>query len=87
MLETILHAHSQAEARTPEFQHHDMGPANNKGADQPVLPRSLISGFVIRYLKSKVTIIMCGPRRGIGPSDPPPPLGKSCYMGFYRNKH
>ena len=29
--------------------------ANNKGADQPAHPRSLISAFVIRYLKSKVT--------------------------------
>ena len=27
----------------------------NKGADQPAHPRSLISAFVIRYLKSKVT--------------------------------
>ena len=29
--------------------------ANNKGADQPAHPCSLISAFVIRYLKSKVT--------------------------------
>ena len=29
--------------------------ANNKGADQPAHPRSLISAFIIRYLKSKVT--------------------------------
>ena len=29
--------------------------ANNKGADQPAHPRSLVSAFVIRYLKSKVT--------------------------------
>ena len=28
---------------------------NNHGADQPEHPRSLISAFVIRYLKSKVT--------------------------------
>ena len=26
------------------------GVANNKGADQPAHPRSLISAFVIRYL-------------------------------------
>ena len=30
--------------------------ANNKGTDQPAHPRSLISAFVFRYLKSKVTI-------------------------------
>ena len=30
--------------------------ANNKGADQPAHPRSLISAFVIRYLKSKGTM-------------------------------
>ena len=29
--------------------------ANNKGADQSAHPHSLISAFVIRYLKSKVT--------------------------------
>ena len=29
--------------------------ANNKGADQPAHPRSLISAFVIRYLKCKVS--------------------------------
>ena len=29
--------------------------ANNKGADQPAHPRSLISAFVIHYMKSKVT--------------------------------
>ena len=28
---------------------------NNKGADQPAHSRSLVSAFVIRYLKSKVT--------------------------------
>ena len=28
---------------------------NNKGADQPAHPRSLISAIVIRFLKSKVT--------------------------------
>ena len=32
--------------------------ANNKGADQPAHPRSLISAFVIRYLKSKETLII-----------------------------
>ena len=29
--------------------------ANNKGADQPARPRSLISTFVIRNIQSKVT--------------------------------
>ena len=29
--------------------------ANNKGADQPAHPRSLISAFVIHYMKNKVT--------------------------------
>ena len=29
--------------------------ANNKGRDQPAHPHSLISAFVIRYLKNKVT--------------------------------
>ena len=32
--------------------------ANNKFADQPAHPCSLISAFVIRYLKSKVTTCM-----------------------------
>ena len=32
--------------------------ANNKGADQPAHPRRLISAFVIRFLKSEVTIIL-----------------------------
>ena len=31
---------------------------NNKGADQPVHPGSLISALVISYLNSKVTIIL-----------------------------
>ena len=31
--------------------------ANNKGADQPVHPRSLISTFVIRYLDSIIPIV------------------------------
>ena len=30
-------------------------PANNKGADQPAHPHSLISAFIIRFLKSNVT--------------------------------
>ena len=36
--------------------------ANNKGADQPVHLRSLISAFVIRHLNSKVSRsdIFCG---------------------------
>ena len=46
----------------PELQNH-MGIdkrnpdliAKNKGADQPAHPRSLISAFIIPYLKSKVT--------------------------------
>ena len=58
-----MQARSQAEARKHGLQHH-MGIdhetltllANNKGADQPAHPRSLISAFIIRYLKSKVTI-------------------------------
>ena len=46
----------------PGLQHH-MGLdiltlllANNKGADQPARPRSPISAFDIRYLKSKATM-------------------------------
>ena len=31
------------------------GCANNKGADQPAHPRSLISAFVIRLLKSTIS--------------------------------
>ena len=31
------------------------GFANNKGADQPVRPRSLISTFVIRFLESIIS--------------------------------
>ena len=30
------------------------GVANNTGTDQPVHPRSLISGFVIRFLESNI---------------------------------
>ena len=29
--------------------------ANNKGADQPVHPRSLISTFIVRYLDSMIS--------------------------------
>ena len=32
-----------------------LGVANNTGADQPVHPRSLISAFVIRVLKSTIS--------------------------------
>ena len=44
------------DARNPRTQlpENNKG-ANNKGADQPSLRRSLVSVFVIRYLKSKVT--------------------------------
>ena len=31
--------------------------ANNKGADQPVHPRSLISTFVVRYLDRMICIL------------------------------
>ena len=31
--------------------------ANNKGADQPVHPHSLISAFVVRYLDSMITLV------------------------------
>ena len=31
--------------------------ANNKGADQPVHPRSLISAVVVRYLDSIIAIL------------------------------
>ena len=31
--------------------------ANNKGADQPVHPRSLISPFVVRFLDSMICIL------------------------------
>ena len=31
--------------------------ANNKGADQPAHPRSLISTFVVRYLDSIIPIL------------------------------
>ena len=52
-------ARSQAEVRKPGLHDH-YGPitfllANNKGADQPAHSRSLISAFVIRYMKSKET--------------------------------
>ena len=30
---------------------------NNKGADQPAHPRSLISTFVVRYLDSKIPVL------------------------------
>ena len=31
--------------------------ANNKGADQPVHPRSLISTFVVRFLDSTIPVL------------------------------
>ena len=33
-----------------------MSYANNKGADQPAHPRSLISAFVVRYLDSIISL-------------------------------
>ena len=36
------------------------GFANNTGADQPALPRSLISAFVIRYYKSIICKLATG---------------------------
>ena len=33
-----------------------MSYANNKGADQPAHPRSLISTFVVRYLDSIISL-------------------------------
>ena len=34
--------------------------ANNTGADQPAHPRSLISGFVIRFLESIICYLATG---------------------------
>ena len=34
-----------------------MSHANNKGADQPVHPRSLISAFVVRCLDSVISLV------------------------------
>ena len=34
-----------------------MSYANNKGADQPARPRSLISAFVVRYLDSVMSLV------------------------------
>ena len=31
--------------------------ANNKGADQPAHPRSLISAFVVRFLDSLISLV------------------------------
>ena len=31
--------------------------ANNKGADQPAHPRSLISAFVVRYLDKIISLV------------------------------
>ena len=58
-----IQARSQAEARKPVLLHHmgldtrnpDLVACSNKGADQPAHPHSLISAFVVPYLKSKVT--------------------------------
>ena len=36
------------------------GSANNTGADQPAHPRSLISAFVIRFLKSTISTLATG---------------------------
>ena len=59
----VFQVRSQAEARKPGLQRHGhihekprlFLIANNKGADQPAHPRSLISAFIICYLKSEVT--------------------------------
>ena len=32
--------------------------ANNKGADQPAHPRSLISTFVVRFLDSTIPVLV-----------------------------
>ena len=37
-----------------------MGSANNKGADQPAHPRSLISALVIRFLESIISKLATG---------------------------
>ena len=60
----IRQARRQAGARKPLLQHHmhidaktlTLLVANNKGTDQPAYPRSLISAFVIRYLKTRSDI-------------------------------
>ena len=36
------------------------GFANNKGADQPGLPHSLISAFAIRFMKSSISKLATG---------------------------
>ena len=66
-IQCMSQARSHAEAR---IQHHigldaktlALLLAKNKGVDQPAHPRSLISAFVIRYLKSKVSLHshLCG---------------------------
>ena len=35
--------------------------ANNKGADQPAHPRSLINAFVVRCLDSVISLIIISP--------------------------
>ena len=35
-----------------------MSYANNRGADQPALPRSLISTFAVRYLDGIITEVV-----------------------------
>ena len=39
----------------PDHTHYFRGFVNNKGADQPAHPRSLISAFVIRLLESFIS--------------------------------
>ena len=49
---------SHAEAREPGLQHHiclDVRNLDFVAFDQPAHPHSLISNFVIRYLKNKIT--------------------------------
>ena len=46
--------HMGLDARKPVFE----GFANNKGADQPAHPRSLISAFVIRFLEISYIILL-----------------------------
>ena len=53
----LVKARRQTEARKPGIQHHTRNPdfvaCEQHGADQPAHTRSLISAFVIHYLKSK----------------------------------
>ena len=62
--------------------------ANNKGADQPAHPRSLISAFVVRYLDNIISLDSIGKisRLQLASVAAQPDHEKMCLMPYANNK-